>query len=366
LWTIFGDHCDYYKELLKIYRILDREECFTIRNTYTREICARITWAIVDEGRSFFGQNPVASDFAPGTMFNFSTCLLEGITDSVCNAIPIQQAMFPREWMAPMKAPDATFSRPPPPGPPPTWWEPAPALPPPLTGGPPPGRPGQEDIRHPKIKQLMDPYLKRYNNYVNVAEILTASGKRMTDLPSTLPQYCHPTGQSFLCWNSALGKCFRGPRCKFSRGHLKRVNPLTCLPMVSPTSSAKGSYTILTSRSGRAVVAPPKANAKAWGRAPPLREPDFGRVRVLSDAKQRQSTKKSHHNQVLREVINIRKISGRIGRRRWSEKRGVRLQDAWHSGRHRRTMNCNRRRGGQQIPRSGRWARRAMTKYPTH
>ena len=55
LWTIFGDHWDYYKELLKIYRILDCEECFTIRNAYTREVCARITWAIVDEGRSFFG-----------------------------------------------------------------------------------------------------------------------------------------------------------------------------------------------------------------------------------------------------------------------------------------------------------------------
>ena len=45
----------------------------------------------------------------------------------------------------------------------------------------------------------MDPYLKRYNNYVNISEILTASGKRMSDLP-TLPKYCHPTGQSFVCW----------------------------------------------------------------------------------------------------------------------------------------------------------------------
>jgi hypothetical protein len=27
LWTLFGNHCDYYKELLQIYRILDREEC---------------------------------------------------------------------------------------------------------------------------------------------------------------------------------------------------------------------------------------------------------------------------------------------------------------------------------------------------
>jgi len=90
LWTIFGDHCNYYKELLKIYRILDREECFTIRNTYTREVCTSITWAIIDEGCSFFGRNLVASDFAPGTKFTFSTCHLEGITDSVRNAIPIQ------------------------------------------------------------------------------------------------------------------------------------------------------------------------------------------------------------------------------------------------------------------------------------
>ena len=81
--------------------------------------------------------------------------------DSVCNAIPIQRAMFPREWMAPLKAPDALYGRPPP-GPPPTW-EP-PALPPPPPGGPPPTRPGQEDTRHPKIKLvLIDPYLKRYN-----------------------------------------------------------------------------------------------------------------------------------------------------------------------------------------------------------
>ena len=51
LWALFGDHCDYYKELLKIYCILDREECFTIRNAYTKEVCARITWAIINDRR---------------------------------------------------------------------------------------------------------------------------------------------------------------------------------------------------------------------------------------------------------------------------------------------------------------------------
>ncbi len=40
LWSLFGDHCDYYKELLKLYHMLDREECFTIREAYTKQVCA--------------------------------------------------------------------------------------------------------------------------------------------------------------------------------------------------------------------------------------------------------------------------------------------------------------------------------------
>ena len=132
--------------------------------------------------------------------------------------------MFPREWSTPLKSPDAKYGGPPyggpPPGLPPTWdLTPAP-LPSPPGGPTPPGRGGYEDTNHPKLKLLMDPYIKRYNNYVNIPEIVTASGKRMSDLP-TLPKYCHPTGQSFLCWNGVLGRCFRGPWCRFARGHLK-------------------------------------------------------------------------------------------------------------------------------------------------
>jgi hypothetical protein len=76
---------------------LDREECFTIREAYTKEVCAQITWAIVNDGQSFFGQNPVASDFAPGAQFHFSSSFLKGITDAVRNALVIQRAMFPHE-----------------------------------------------------------------------------------------------------------------------------------------------------------------------------------------------------------------------------------------------------------------------------
>ncbi len=220
LWLLFGDHCDYYKELLKIYRIPNCKECFTIRNAYTKEICARITWAIIDDGRSFFGQNPVVSDFAPGSYFLFSTSHLQSITDSVQNAIPIQRAMFIRKWMVSQPTIAVLYGVPPPGEPPAQWPTPAPA--PGLTA---PTKPPQtkEDIHHPQIKLLMDPYLKRHNNFIGLLEILTACRKCLTDLP-TLPQYCHPTGQSFLCWNSMLGKCFRGSQCKYSKGRAKIGN----------------------------------------------------------------------------------------------------------------------------------------------
>ncbi len=102
LWALFGEQCNYYKELVKIHCILDREECFTIRDAYTKEICTQITWAIIDDGRSFFGRNPVASDFAPGTMYQFSVSCLDSITDTVRNALPVQRATFPKQWTTPV------------------------------------------------------------------------------------------------------------------------------------------------------------------------------------------------------------------------------------------------------------------------
>jgi hypothetical protein len=177
-----------------------------------------MTWAIVDNGWSFFG---LASDFAVGLIFNFLVSYLEGITDAILNANPIQRATFPREWLS-LSTSDSSYSVPPAGTPPIHWGNPPTAMAqaPASAPRPAPSTP-KEDRQHPKIKLLMDQYLKRYNNFLNLLEILTSLGKRMMDLPS-LPQYCQPTGQPFLCWNSVLGKCFRGARCKYLKGHLKK------------------------------------------------------------------------------------------------------------------------------------------------
>ena len=219
LWALFGDQCDYYKELVKLHQILDREECFTIRDAYTKEICARITWAIIDDGRSFFGRNPVSTDFTPGKPFQFSVSCLDSITDAVRNALPVQRATFPKQWTTQVLQelpPAAKQTQRPvanqiPNVPPPSGWGTSPQRQPGGQQGSPRKSP-PEDIRHPKIKAMMDPYLAKYNNYINLSEILTASNKRITDLP-TLPSYTNPTGSSCICWNTILGRCFKGKRC---------------------------------------------------------------------------------------------------------------------------------------------------------
>ena len=150
-------------------------------------------WAVFDDGRSFFGHFVVAADFAPRARGPRATSYLEAIIDFVQNANLVQQATFPWEWMS-QATPDTHYQAPPsgapptnwapPSGAPPTNWETPPGVAPGATQPTNPRNPKKTNPRHPKIKQLMDPYLKRYNNYVNLSDILTALGKRMTDLPT--------------------------------------------------------------------------------------------------------------------------------------------------------------------------------------
>jgi hypothetical protein len=225
LWSIFGERCNYYKELVKFHRILDRKECFTIRDPYTKQICTRITWAIINDGQSFFSQNPVALDFAQGRSFQFSVLCLESITDAVRNALPIQRATFPKQWTTSAFPKQAVGGQQIqsqhqlPLVPPPAGWPMSPSKPPGQQGSPKQAAP--KDIRLQKIRLLMDPCLLKYNDCIDLLAILTSSGKRMGDLP-LLPQYCTPMGTPLLCWNNVLGHCFRGKRCKFFKGHIRK------------------------------------------------------------------------------------------------------------------------------------------------
>ena len=50
IWVLFGSECDYYKGLRNIYATMDLRDVMH----FTAEHCRRITWAIIDDGRSYF------------------------------------------------------------------------------------------------------------------------------------------------------------------------------------------------------------------------------------------------------------------------------------------------------------------------
>jgi hypothetical protein len=75
----------------------------------------------------------------------------------------------------------------------------------------------------------MDPYLKRYNNYVNIPEILTASRKRMLDLPM-LPKILPPKWPILLVLELCVGEMFPRTSVQVCPGPFKkgRIHGLVC------------------------------------------------------------------------------------------------------------------------------------------
>jgi hypothetical protein len=46
LWTLFGDGCNIYVEVLKVLWILESEDVYAMCEAYTPEVCHRIIWVI--------------------------------------------------------------------------------------------------------------------------------------------------------------------------------------------------------------------------------------------------------------------------------------------------------------------------------
>jgi hypothetical protein len=54
LFTLFGEGCDLYRSILQILQILSHPFCMQNKQTFTPEVCHRITWAIIVDPGSFF------------------------------------------------------------------------------------------------------------------------------------------------------------------------------------------------------------------------------------------------------------------------------------------------------------------------
>jgi hypothetical protein len=54
VWVLFGMECDYYNGLHQVFKTLELKEVVAQKVRLTPENCHWITWAILDDGRTFF------------------------------------------------------------------------------------------------------------------------------------------------------------------------------------------------------------------------------------------------------------------------------------------------------------------------
>lgn len=99
--TLFGPRCDYYKGLMEIRDTLLLRTVQYNRESFDVDVCRRITWAIINDGRGFFDTVMLSGHFK-GTIkgnLKWPTSGLQRIAYDVENAIPIQRPNYPREWI---------------------------------------------------------------------------------------------------------------------------------------------------------------------------------------------------------------------------------------------------------------------------
>jgi hypothetical protein len=92
---LFGDECNYYKGLNEVCKTLDLQEVHIIRDSFTADVCPRITWAIWSDGPSFFNTVLVDAQFRRGEQFRWPTSLIHKISDDVRFAKMIDRTIYP-------------------------------------------------------------------------------------------------------------------------------------------------------------------------------------------------------------------------------------------------------------------------------
>lgn len=242
LWTLFGNECDYYKGMREITEMLDLQEVHIIRDSFTPDVCRRITWAILTDGRSFFNTVLVEAQFRRNELFKWPTSLIHKIIDEVRFALPIVRPMYPTKWLITPQLPlggggeaggigggrsggggggqggggknDQVNQNP--------------------VGGSGGNRRGQQQQRqtwidewHPKIIEMMKEYVARFGLQIRLIDLLNGSNKRIADLP-TLANYV-ANGRPYICWAHILGRCTY-PNCQFKRGTYHKAQLPTALP----------------------------------------------------------------------------------------------------------------------------------------
>ncbi len=203
LFMLFGSKCDYYQKLLNIKKILDDPSIQAIYETYRVTVCCHIVWAITCDRRFFFNKVKLSQDLVLGNWRDPPSSLQSLIMDKVMFAEVIHRPTFPHKWeistqpqqpgympKTDAKAP-RNSNKPTHPG----AGDRTQTNPGPQPGGTKWIHP--RELRHSKIKALIDPVLARLGNCFTIWDFLRGGNVSINDLPR-LPKYQDSSGWSTI------------------------------------------------------------------------------------------------------------------------------------------------------------------------
>ena len=225
LHTLFGTRCQFFKHCFGVWTALDSDHVADRRQFFTPLFCRQISWAIIEDGRSYFSQRMTPDDFFVEDVDElvFPSSTLNEIVPFLRHQTPLVRSTFPPQWTTAASTARQTMND--------TTHQPLPSVlatphPTPTvisaitvpTAASSPTRSTQQQgaIRdtnvHPKIKELMGPYIQKFHA-VMLNRLLGHAGLTIDDLP-TLQGSEHK-----ICYNYILGKCVH-KGCLNKAGHI--------------------------------------------------------------------------------------------------------------------------------------------------
>jgi len=100
LFTLFGVGCELFLAVFHLYKTLISNQVVDIRGCFAPLYCKQITWAILEEARTFFGTQLHPHVLAPGYdgIITWPSCLLHKVCDDVIFGLPVIRQTFPMAW----------------------------------------------------------------------------------------------------------------------------------------------------------------------------------------------------------------------------------------------------------------------------
>lgn len=219
LFALFGERCSFYKHCYALWKTMNSDLVYEQRQTtFTALFCRQIVWAILAESRVFFSTRLSVDNFAVAHAddIQYPRSQLLSIVPNVRDGTPIVRASFPLAWQVGTSGSAATITRASlghgaatvAPVQSVTAANPAsPSVVSGLTTGSTRALRAPITIRasnvHPKIKQVMEPYIQKHKA-IYLTALLTHCNLTIDDLPRPSADTDGGTG---ICYNFILGRC---------------------------------------------------------------------------------------------------------------------------------------------------------------